>query len=117
MNIYHIWCNLKPGIKDTEFSDEAEKYFDYLQTQGQLHAYRITRRKLGLGPSHLPEFHIMLEFDSMTQMDQAFEKVSSRADPVEGFHFAVNSKVSDVFFALYRDFPDPGRVRGQELFD
>jgi hypothetical protein len=33
-----------------------------------------------------------------------------RADPVESFHHAVNSKVQDIFFffALYRDFPDPG---------
>jgi hypothetical protein len=33
--------------------------------------------------------------------------VSSRADPVESFHQAVNSKVRDIFFAPYRDFPDP----------
>jgi hypothetical protein len=42
--------------------------------------------------------------------------VSTRADPVESFHHAVNSKVQDIFFALYRDFPDPQRVRGQEKF-
>jgi hypothetical protein len=49
-------------------------------------------------------------------MDRAFGLVSSRAEPVEGFHHAVNSKVRDIFFALYRDFPDEGRVRGQEKF-
>jgi hypothetical protein len=52
----------------------------------------------------------------MAQMDQAFGQVSARADPIEGFHHAVNAKVKDVFFALYRDFPDPGRVSGQERF-
>ena len=52
----------------------------------------------------------------MAQMDGAFTRVSARADPVESFHHAVNSKVQDIFFALYRDFPDSGRVKGQEKF-
>jgi hypothetical protein len=49
-------------------------------------------------------------------MDGAFSRVASRADPVESFHHAVNSKVDGVFFALYRDFPDTLRVTGQEKF-
>ncbi len=51
MTIYHIWCNLKEGVKDVEFADAVMKYFDHLKEQGQLHSYRITRRKLGLGPA------------------------------------------------------------------
>jgi hypothetical protein len=35
---------------------------------------------------------------------------------VESFHHAVNSLATDVFFALYRDFPDPVRQRGEEKF-
>ena len=42
--------------------------------------------------------------------------MSERTDPIESFHQAVNSKVRDIFFALYRDFPDPHRVTGQEKF-
>lgn len=116
MDIYHIWCSLKDGVKDLEFTDAAQRYCDYLKGDGRLQAYRITRRKLGLGPAYLPEFHIMLEFENMAQMDRAFEHVSSRGDPVESFHHAVNAKVKEIFFALYRDFPDPGRVRGREKF-
>ena len=116
MTIYHIWCNLKEGVKDVEFADAVKSYVDHLQAQGQVHGYRITRRKLGLGPSHLPEFHITLDFVDIAQIDAAFNNVSSRSDPVESFHHAVNSKVCDLFFALYRDFPDENRVRGQEKF-
>ncbi len=75
-----------------------------------------TRRKLGLGPDHLPEFHIMLDFENLSHLDAAFHHVSTRSNPVESFHQAVNAKVKDLIFALYRDFPDPGRVRGQEKF-
>jgi hypothetical protein len=58
----------------------------------------------------------MLEFSDLNQLDKAFAHVASRADPVESFHQAVNSIVSDVTFALYRDFPDKNRQRGEEKF-
>jgi hypothetical protein len=116
MNVYHIWFNLKDGVGDIPFVESARAYLDYLKGEGTVAGYRITRRKLGLGPPQLPQWHITLDFENMAQMDDAFDRVSSRADPVESFHHAVNSKVQDVFFALYRDFPDPGRVTGQEKF-
>jgi hypothetical protein len=116
MDVYHIWFNLKPGVRDTEFVASARTYLDYLKERGDLAGYRITRCKLGLAPPQLREWHITLDFDNMSQMDGAFGRVSARTDPVESFHHAVNSKVQDVFFALYRDFPDPGRVTGQEKF-
>ncbi len=116
MNIYHAWCNLKEGVRDTEFSDRAEAYFGHLKDQGLIAGYRITRRKLGLGPKDLPEFHLMVEFEDLAQLDRVFGHVATRAEPVEIFHHAVNSLVEDAIFALYRDFPDPVRQRGQEKF-
>jgi hypothetical protein len=116
MDVYHIWCSLKDDVGDLEFAAAVRGYFEHLKSGGFILGYRITRRKLGLGPAHLPEWHITLDFENLSQIDNAFDRVSSRADPVESFHHAVNSKVKDVFFALYRDFPDPGRVTGQEKF-
>ena len=116
MDIYHIWFNLKNGVRDTEFVESADAYLSYLKGEGAVAGYRITRCMLGLGPPQLPQWHITLDFENMAQLDSAFGRVSSRTDPVEGFHHAVNSKVQDIFFALYRDFPDPGRVTGQEKF-
>jgi len=106
MDVYHIWCSLKDDVGDLEFAAAVRGYFEHLKAGGLVAGYRITRRKLGLGPAHLPEWHLTLDFQTL----------SSRADPVESFHHAVNSKVREVFFALYRDFPDPGRVSGQEKF-
>lgn len=116
MDVYHIWCSLKAGVKDTEFSDAVHAYLNHVKDAGEIEGYRLTRRKLGLGHPNLPEWHITLDFRNMAQMDEAFTHVSSRANPVEEFHHAVNSKVDDVFFALYRDFPDEQRVRGEEKF-
>ena len=116
MNIYHVWCNLKEGVRDTDFTDRATAYLEHLKSEGLIAGYRIMRRKLGLGPPALREFHLMLETEDLAQLDRAFDRVAARDEPVESFHHAVNSLVSDVFFALYRDFPDPGRVRGEEKF-
>lgn len=116
MDIYHVWCNLKPGVHDLDFVDGVHTYLGRLKDEGRLQAYRVTRCKLGFRPPQLREFHITLEFEDLTQMQSAFANVASRSDPIEGLHHAVNSKVQDVFFALYRDFPDETRVRGQEKF-
>jgi len=116
MNIYHIWCNLKPGVSDLDFCEKTRAYLERLRGDGRLAAFRITRAKLGLRPPALHEFHIMLDFEDLAQLDAAFAAAASRSDPVEQFHHAVNSLVEDVMFALYRDFPDAVRVRGQERF-
>ena len=116
MDVYHAWFNLKEGVHDLDFTDAVQAYLGHLKDAGHLAAFRITRCKLGLGHPNLPEWNITLEFQDLAQMDKAFTRVSSRTNPVEGFHHAVNAKVKDIFFALYRDFPDPGRQRGQEKF-
>ena len=116
MDIYHIWCNLKPGVGDSTFIEKAEAYLGHLREEELIAGFRITRRKLGLGPGHLPQFHLMVEVDDLAQLDRAFGLVAARSDPVEGFHHAVNSLVQDTLFALYRDVPDPVRVHGQEKF-
>jgi hypothetical protein len=116
VDIYHVWFNLKPGTVDTEFSDRLGVYLGHLKEQGLIVGWRLTRRKLGLGPRELGEFHAMIEVRDLQQLDQAFSRVASRSEPVESIHFAVNSMVDDAIFALYRDFPDPIRQRGEEKF-
>ncbi len=110
MDIYHIWCDLKAGEDDLGFVAAATVYLEELKARGAMVAYRITRRKLGLAPSHLREFHLMLEFDNLAQLDDAFALAAERSDPIEGFHRAVNQQVAGIEFALYRDFPDAVRV-------
>ena len=116
MDVYHIWCRLKPGVRDMEFADAATAYFDHAKAEGKIEGYRILRRKLGLGHPNLFEWNIQLEFNGLAQMDDAFSMVASRSDPMESFHHAVNSKVEEVIFGLYRDFPDDFRQRGNEKF-
>jgi hypothetical protein len=116
MDIYHAWCDLKPGVADIAFSDGVAKYLGHLQSEGLIENWRLTRRKLGLGPPALGEFHLMIEVRDLRQLDDAFMRVAGRGEPIESFHFGVNSLVQNVAFALYRDFPEPFRQRGAERF-
>jgi hypothetical protein len=116
MDIYNAWFDLKGGVSDVEFSDRLAAYMDSLKNDGLMQGWRLTRRKLGLSAAPVGEFHLMMEFSGMAQLDQAFGRVGNRREPVETAHFGVNSLVQNVQFALYRDFPDSVRHRGEEKF-
>jgi hypothetical protein len=116
MDIYHIWCDLKPGTSDTTFSDNIARYLGHLRDEGLIESWRCTRAKLGFGARGLGEWHVMIETRDMHQLEDAFQRVAGRHGAVEGFHHGVNSLATNVSFALYRDFPDAVRVRGEEKF-
>jgi hypothetical protein len=116
VNVYHVWCDLKPGVGDLVFCERLAAYMDHLKAARLIEDWRLMRRKLGLAPPILGEFHIMIEVKNLGQLDAAFDRVASRGEPVEGLHFGVNALVRDPVFALYRDFPDPIRQRGAEKF-
>jgi hypothetical protein len=116
MDIYHIWADPKPGQRDLDFAAHLARYLGKLKADGLIAGYRLTRRKLGLGIAGLGEFHIMIETEDLAQLERAFQTVSTRADPVESLHHAVNSRVDNFKAALYRDFPDPQRRTGEEKF-
>jgi hypothetical protein len=116
MDIYHVWCDLKPGVSDTTFGERVTDYMEYLKTQGLIENWRLMRRKLGLAPADFREFHLMIETNGLQQLDAAFAHVAERREPVESVHFGVNSLAANVVFALYRDFPDTFRRRGEEKF-
>lgn len=116
MDLYNIWFNLKPGVRDVEFCDRLNAYLGHLASIGKIERYRVTRRKLGFGPSALGEFHVVIETRDLAQLESAFSFVATRSGEVESLHAAVNQDVTDFTAALYRDFPDEVRRRGEEKF-
>jgi hypothetical protein len=116
VDVYDIWFDLKPGERDLAFCEHLRGYLEKLKADQLIDGWRLTRRKLGLGGEGLGEFHVMIEVKGLAQLDRAFEGVATRRNPVEGLHHAVNSRVVNARFALYRDFPDAFRQRGEEKF-
>ncbi len=116
MDIYHIYCDTRPGVSDMAFSAVLERYLGHLRDQGMIAGWRLTRAKLGFGLKGLGDWHVMIEVRDLVQLEAAFQHVASRAEPVEGHHHGVNALVTNATFALYRDFPDPVRKVGEEQF-
>ena len=116
MDLFLSWFNLKPGVRDVDFCDSLDTYLNALKDRGGIAGYRLTRRKLAFGLSELGEFFLVIEVEGLAQLDRAFLTVSTRTEPIESIHAAVNQSICDLRSALYRDFPDPQRVRGQEKF-
>ncbi|MFK7895530.1 MAG: DUF6614 family protein [Myxococcota bacterium] len=107
---------MKPGVSDVAFCESVDAYLGRLREDGRIEGFRIMRRKLGLGPSDLGEFHIIIDVNDLAQLDDAFRAASKRSGEVEVLHAAVNQHARDLQFALYRDFPDAHREKGNEKF-
>ncbi len=106
---YHLWFDLRPGARDMELADAVRAYLDHLAGEGLIEGWVLERRKLGLGPAELGEWHCAMEVRDLAQLDTAFAAVAPRSGEVESLHAAVWSKVVGLRTALYRDFPDPVR--------
>jgi hypothetical protein len=116
MDTYHVWCDLKEGVGDLDFAQAVTAWMEHLASEETISGWRLSRRKLGLGPADLGEFHLAIDVRDLAQLDRAFQVAASRAQPAEGLHHGVNSLVRNPRFALYRDFPDDSRRHGEELF-
>ena len=55
MNVYTVYADVKEGIDARTFVANMRLFLDKLPT---MHAYRITRCKLGFRSMDLPEFRI-----------------------------------------------------------
>jgi hypothetical protein len=108
MDIYHIWANKEDDISDTDWYYNLKSFLDHLISENKMISYRITRCKMGFRSiANLPEWHIMMEFTDMAQMEQAFKRVAPLKGELETKHKSFNQFVSDdIQHALYRDWPD-----------
>ncbi len=110
MDHYHIWVDLKPGVKDLDLASSIEGLLGNLKGKGLLEGFSLQRRKLGFGPDALGEWHVDIATKDLAQLDAAFNHMTPRAGEMERLHAMVWSKVTNYKAGLYRDFPDANRV-------
>jgi len=84
------------------------KFLDGLVSMGKMENYRLTRAKLGFRSMDLPEFHIMMEFKNMQQLDDSMTSVLRNEKNIDESHVSFNRLVDKetIQHFLYRDFPD-----------
>ena len=107
-DIYHIWADHKKGVDPYDFANKMRKFLDGLVEMGRMQNYRLTRSKLGFRSMNMPEFHIMMEFNNMQQLDDAMTSVLRNEKSIDEKHIHFNQLVNkdSIQHFLYRDFPD-----------
>ena len=107
-DIYHIWADHKEGVDAYDFANKMRKFLDGLVEMGRMKGYRLTRSKLGFRSMDMPEFHIMMEFNNMQQLDDAMTSIIRNEKNIDESHISFNSLVDKetIQHFLYRDFPD-----------
>jgi hypothetical protein len=107
MDIYHIWADKSGDIPDTVWVNNMKEFLQHLVNEGKMESYRITRCKMGFRSMDIPEWHIMMEFQNMAQLDSAFDRVAPLEGELESKHRSFNQFVSgNIQHALFRDWPD-----------
>lgn len=107
MDIYHIWADKDGDISDSEWVANMREFLDHLVNEKKMESYRITRCKMGFRSMDIPEWHIMMEFTDMAQLESAFKRVAPLEGELETKHRSFNQFVKgNIQHALYRDWPD-----------
>ena len=108
MDIYHIWADKEGDISDADWVTNMRGFLDHLISESKMVSYRITRCKMGFRSiQDLPEWHIMMEFTDMAQLELAFKRVAPLEGELEVKHKSFNQFVKgNIQHALYRDWPD-----------
>ena len=107
-DIYHIWADHKEGVDSYDFANKMRKFLDGLVEMEKMKSYRLTRSKLGFRSMDMPEFHIMMEFANMQQLDDAMTSILRNEKNIDESHVSFNQLVDKetIQHFLYRDFPD-----------
>jgi hypothetical protein len=106
MDIYHVWCDKKGDIGDAVWVENMRGFLDHLVLEGKMKSYRITRCKMGFRSMDIPEWHIMMDFVDMTQLESAFKRVAPLEGELENKHKSFNQFAENLQHAYYRDWPD-----------
>lgn len=107
MDIYHIWADKEGDISDLEWVNNMKKFLQQLVDEGKMLSYRITRCKLGFRSiADMPEWHIMMEFENMAQLELAFQRVAPLEGELENKHKSFNRFVAgNIQHAYFTDWP------------
>ena len=107
-DIYHIWADHKKDVDSYDFANKMRQFLDGLVELGRMKSYRLTRSKLGFRSMDMPEFHIMMDFDNMQQLDDAMTAIIRNEKNIDQSHVSFNQLVDKetIQHFLYRDFPD-----------
>ena len=111
---FHFYVHLKRDADGREFCERVREFMSYLYEREYIGGFNIARRQFTIDPPNLGEYHVVVDFETGSQMSRAFNEVGQRRGETEEFHKAVIDCVADMTVALYRDYPEVVR-RGLKI--
>ncbi|NIZ12225.1 DUF6614 family protein [Phaeobacter sp. HF9A] len=115
MNLYHCQIDLAHEAKALAFASAVEQWMEYLKGRQAIKGWRLLRRKLNLASDSCKDFLLEIQFDNLTQLDQAFRILGEHDEEVERLYANVRALIARADFGLYRPFPDPERAERMAL--
>jgi len=98
--------NLREGIELSAFKRAYDAFCEHLSQQGYVHSWRMWERTYHSGyDTRFPEVTVMVEmcFHDHDASLASWDYVEAAEEPLRILHVAVNSKVQDTLFVLYRE--------------
>ena len=107
MDYYHIWATKTGDITDLDWVNHIKSFLNDLKNEGKMVDYKVTRCKMGFRSiADMPEWHIVMEFNNMAHLEDAFKQVAPLEGELEKKHKAFNQFVGgDIQHAYYTDWP------------
>ncbi len=90
--------------------EAMDAFLGHMQGEGTIAGWSMTQRMLGLSSAPLGSWHVDIQVNDLAQLQAAFDTITPRTGKEEKLHAGVWSKVQNLQFALYRDFPDENRT-------
>ena len=115
MNLYHCQIDLQHEAKALAFASAVEQWMEYLKGRNAITGWRLLRRKLNLANDTCKDFLLEIEFENMTQLDQAFRILGEHDEEVARLYANVSVLIAQSHFGLYRPCPDPERAERMAL--
>ena len=108
MDIYHVYADHNEDVDALDFATKMRVFLDHMVAMGRMESYRLTRMKLGFRSMDMPEWHIMMDFRNLQQLDDAMTSIIRNEENIEEDHVAFNQlvDVETIQHFLYRDYPD-----------
>jgi hypothetical protein len=115
MNLYHCQIDIHHEAKALAFAGAVEQWMEYLKGRRAIVSWRLLRRKLNLASDNHRDFLLEIEFENLSQLDQAFRILGEHDEEVERLYRHVSSLIARSDLGLYRPFPDPERAERMAL--
>ncbi len=115
MNLYHCQIDIHHEAKALAFAGAVEQWMEYLRARNAIVSWRLLRRKLNLASDNHRDFLLEIEFENMSQLDQAFRILGEHDEEVERLYRHVSALIARSDLGLYRPFPDPERAERMAL--